>query len=165
MKYNYVIYYAHRSSYMYNLFFDGLPLEIQQDIYSIRLSNSLRNVYYHRVEKKIELQKMIMNIPVEHLTNTLFIPGTQHNQIYYDPFDIDVCTVARMALRILTSREFNKDCNAKYWWVTQLIRPIEIGLIIHEYDGGPNSHIYAMTEQLCGKLISKFGIRSLASVS
>ena len=155
---------AKRTSNMYNLFFDVLPDELQQYIYALRLDIQLGNLYYQRTGKKIELQQMIMKIPVEHLINTS-IPGTWNNQIYYDPFDINVCVVASMALYVLTSREFNKEASAKAWWVSQLIRPIEIGLVMRQYEGGPNSYIYNKTEELCNKLITKFNVKAITSLS
>lgn len=153
-----------RTSNMSNLFFDVLPDEIQQYIYALRLDIQLGNLYYQRTGKKIELQQMIMKIQVEHLINTT-IPGTWNNQIYYDPFDINVCVAASMALYVLTSREFNKDAPAKAWWVSQLIRPIEIGLLMNQYEGGPNAYIYNKTEELCHKLITKFNVRAISSWS
>ncbi len=149
---------------MYNLFFDILPDEIQEYIYALRLDIQLGNLYYQRTGKKIELQQMIMKIPVKHLTNTT-IPGTWNNQIYYDPFDINVCVVASMALYVLTSREFKKEASAKVWWISQLIRPIEIGILMNQYKGGVRSYIYNKTEELCNKLITKFNVRAISSLS
>ena len=162
MKCNYVIYCAHRTLKMSNLFFDVLPDELQQYIYALRLDIQLGNLYYQRTGKKIELQQMIMKIPVEYLNNTI-IPHTLIGQIYYDPFDITVCVAVSMAYHVLTTRETERE--GKVYWLANLFRPLEIGLIMYQYDGGPNSYIYNKTEELYKKLITKFNVRTLTSIS
>ena len=147
---------------MSNLFFDVLPGELQEYIYAVRLNIQLGNLYYQRTGKKIELQQMIMKIPVEYLNHTI-IPNTQLGQIYYNPFDITVCVAVSMAYHVLTTRETERE--GKIYWLVNLFRPIEIGLIMWQDVGGQNSYIYNKTEELYKKLITKFNVRTLTSIS
>ena len=69
-------------------------------------------------------------------------------------------------------RKFHKHQMEKSWTIEekgirlgQLIRPIERGLVMRQYEGGPNSYIYNKTEELCNKLITKFNVKAITSLS
>lgn len=147
---------------MSNLFFDVLPNELQEYIYALRLKNKLLKLYYQRVKKTMDCYELLLKLPVNYLYHSL-ITGTQIGQIYYDPFDINVWSLVSMANYVLTSRETNREAQKE--WLANLIRPLEIGLIMYHYDGGPNSYIYNKTEEIFNKLITKFNCRPLSSLS
>jgi len=129
---------------MTNLFYDILPDEIQENIYGIRLSSALRKNYYMRVAQKVAIQKIIMVYPVQRIESGIVI---------YDPYDPLLSGIVDKCSKILTKHD------DKHFWISYFIRPIERGLIAHQYQHGPNSYIYDKTEYACDMLLEKFEYR------
>jgi hypothetical protein len=109
---------------MANLFFDVLPEEIRQEIYGIRLSNALMRNYYRKYVQKIALAICVMKIEMNYDSN-LFVFG-QNSMPYFNPVHSNVRYLAERCSEVIT----NSD--DRIWWISQLIRPIEQGLIIQE---------------------------------
>tara|TARA_Y100000741_G_scaffold360292_1_gene342317 strand:- start:651 stop:1079 length:429 start_codon:yes stop_codon:yes gene_type:complete len=127
---------------MNNLFFN-LPEEIQNYIYSIRLNNPLNKLYNIRKAQKKAMKEIVMKLRPSY---------NLEMNIMYDPFNSQTAYISKKCLNILTNKD---DIN---WWIINLIRPIEKGLIFgYPYHYCPYSHNYVNTEYFCDKLIEKFG--------
>ena len=141
---------------MANLFFE-LPDEIREIIYGIRLSNILSKHYYKRVSQKISLGYFVLAL------NHKYNISNNHSLImYFDPNDSSVKYVMEKCNRIIT----NSD--DKIWWISQLIRPVERGLLIESatyydaifMDQEIITSNYIKTRIACDSLISKFGCKT-----
>jgi hypothetical protein len=146
---------------MMNLFFDVLPAEIRQEIYGIRLSDALMRNFYRRLAQKIALASSVMKIE---LSYNLSLYDTGHVSMpYFNPVNSNVRYLAERCSEVITD---SHDC---IWWISQLIRPIEEGLIIQEIIAaswpvelklGPFANEnYRRTEYAVDRLIEKFGCR------
>ena len=131
---------------MANLFFDVLPAEIRQVIYGIRLSNALTRNYYKRIAQKVALANFVIKL-LQH-------PGWGFNiRPYYDPANPIVRYISERCSVILT-----KNDDGFGFWIPQLIRPIEHGLINeHGNIGNPVNENYTRTEYAVDRLIEIFG--------
>ena len=143
---------------MANLFFDVLPDEIRQEIYGIRLSDALKRNYYRRVAQKVALAKIVMKTEMNY--DLVFYDLGQNSMPYFNPVNSNVRYLAERCSQVIT----NSD--DRIWWISQLIRPIEQGLIIQEIIGlsWPPEWPYAnenhrRTEYAVDHLIEKFGCR------
>lgn len=105
---------------MANLFFDVLPAEIRQEIYAIRLSDALIRNYYRRVAQKVALTQLVLKIQAYSFRIT-------YNDIDYgyNPNNNMVRYVMEKCSKVITSSD-DSD-----WWISNLIIPIQRGLIIH----------------------------------
>jgi len=146
---------------MANLFFDVLPAEIRQQIYGIRLSDGLKKNYYQRVAQKVALAKIVMKIEMDY--DLIFNDNGDISMTYFNPVNSNVRYLAERCSEVIT----NSD--DRIWWISQLIRPIEQGLIIQEilaasYPAelklGPFANEnYMRTEYAVDHLIKIFGCR------
>ena len=134
---------------MANLFFDVLPAEIRQEIYGIRLSDALMRNYYRRVAQKVALTQLVLKIQARS-------PQTTYNEIGYNgynPKNNMVRYVMEKCSKVITSSD-DSD-----WWISNLITPVEQGLIIHanldEHGqlGYSVNQNYVRTEYACDRLI------------
>ena len=139
---------------MANLFFDVLPAEIRQEIYGIRLSDALMRNYYRRVAQKVALTQLVLKIQARS-------PQTNYNEIGYNgynPKNNMVRYVMEKCSKVITKSD-DRD-----WWISNLIRPVEQGLIIHanldEHGqlGYPVNQNYVRTEYACDRLIDILGL-------
>ena len=135
---------------MANFFFDILPEEIRQEIYGIRLSNMLANIYYKRVAMKTSFAYLILKLKYNLNETTNYYP---HRGIYYNPKEHHVRYIMEKCNKIIS----NSD--DKIWWISQLIRPVELGLIIYANNYVHNDENYLRTEQACNNLIEKLHCR------
>ena len=124
---------------------DMIPYDIQEYIYGIRLSNAITKNHNMRTSYKLSCAQLLLNISPDY-----------NNEIctVYDPCDKRVCYIANKCANILSN---TKD--DRIWWITQLIRPIERGLIIykpHYNDKNAFSPTHDNTEYACDKLIDIF---------
>tara|TARA_B100000424_G_C22729280_1_gene395557 strand:+ start:225 stop:704 length:480 start_codon:yes stop_codon:yes gene_type:complete len=149
---------------MANLFFDLLPYEIRHEIYSIRLYNALARNYYKKVAQKFALAKIVLKLDMK--KNLIMYDFAQNSipyRLYFNPINSDVRYVVEKCCDIITTSD------DKVWWISQLIRPIEIGLIVQGFTGaswsnsGSWSYIeyenYIRTEYAVDRLIEIFGCR------
>ena len=147
---------------MANLFFDVLPDEIRQEIYGIRLSDALKRNYYRRVAQKVALAKIVMKTEMNY--DLSYPQAFQQNSMpYFNPVNSNVRYLAERCSQVIT----NSD--DRIWWISQLIRPIEQGLIIQEiiaaswppdFKLGPYANEnHRRTEYAVDHLIEKFGCR------
>ena len=146
---------------MANLFFDVLPAEIRQEIYGIRLSDALKKNYYRRVAQKIALACIVMKLEMDY--NLISYDNGDAYMQYFNPVNSNVRYLAEKCSEVIT----NSD--DRIWWISQLIRPIEQGLIIQEilnasYPAelklGPSANQnYRRTEYAVDRLIEIFGCR------
>ena len=134
---------------MMNLFFDVLPSDIRQEIYSIRLSDALIRNYYRRVAQKIALTQLVLKIKADS-------SQTSYNDIEnnrYNPNNNMVRYVTEKCSKIITSSD-DSD-----WWISNLIIPVQHGLTFHanldEHGqlGYPVNQNYVRTEYACNHLI------------
>ena len=149
---------------MTNLFFDVLPIEIQDYIYGLRLEKGLREIYYWRTKRKTDLHDQVRKHPYCRWNSTSIV-GSQFGQIYYDPFSKHTCALLLTALNVLTQREYIGQ--GRTFWISQILRPTELGLIIFAhfvYQDGPGRLKYKKTNELCNRLIAKFNVRSMNSL-
>ncbi len=117
-KIDYVFFfYILKQEAMVNLFFDLLPTEIRNEIYCIRLSNAVRKNYYRRLAKKVALARFVLKLEMSYDFGHHSIP-------YFNPINSDVRYVAERCSEFITSSD------DKVWWISQLIRRLEEGLII-----------------------------------
>ena len=121
---------------MTNLFFDILPYDIQKEIYGIRLSHALMRSYYRKVAQKVALAYLVLRL--QKLDSTSWGYGFQP---YYNPENPHVRYVIEKSCKIIT----NSD--DRLWWISQLIRPIEKGLLLL-------SNIYNVQSSHMGMFIS-----------
>lgn len=130
---------------MGNLFFDILPYEIQYYIYAIRLSNALASKYYSRIAQKMEFANIILKFQERGYS-------LHHNDdiIFYNPNNPLIAYVAHKSSILL------KKNDDPLWWISQLVIPLEQGLIIYSNNTSPISSTYAKTEYACDKLIQIF---------
>ena len=105
---------------MANLFFDLLPTEIRMEIYGIRLSYALKKNYHRRHAKKVALARFVLKLEMSFI---LYDFG-QHSIPYFNTNNFDVRYVAERCSKVITSSD------DRIWWISQLIRPLEEGLII-----------------------------------
>jgi hypothetical protein len=138
---------------MTNLFFDVLPQEIRYEIYAIRLNNALTNKYYKNISRKIALGYCVLKLQEAHhwglYLSSYFSP-------YYNPENPMVGYVMERCSKFIT----NSD--DRIWWISQLIRPIEVGLIIwgnYNTDPTVRDKNYMRTEYACDKLIKTLKCR------
>ena len=131
---------------MTNLFFDVIPREIREEIYGIRLSNALTRNYYRRVAQKVSLGYFVLKLQEYHRWVFNF-------HLYYNPDNPHVRYVVEKCSKII------KSSDDKIWWTSQLIRPIERGLIIQGNIDQSVSDNYMRNEYACDKLIDTFQIR------
>jgi hypothetical protein len=153
---------------MINLFFDVLPIEIREEIYGIRLSNALKKNYYRRCATKVALARILMKLEMSY--DFILYDSGRHSLPYLNPLNSNVRYVAERCSKVITS---SHDC---IWWIAQLIRPIEEGLIMKErliyYDSAFESiterdalkardakENYMRTEHVVDQLIELFGCR------
>ena len=149
---------------MTNLFFDVLPIEIQDYIYGLRLEKGLREIYYWRTKRKTDLHDQINRHPYRRRYSSSVV-GVQRGQIYYWPFDRNTCALVLTALNVLTQREYIGQ--GRSFWISQILRPTELGLILYAnevWQNGPGKEMYKKTNELCNKLITKFNVRSMNSL-
>lgn len=134
---------------MANLFFDVLPAEIRQEIYGIRLSDTLMRNYYRRVAQKVALTQLVLKIQARS-------PQTTYNEIGYNgynPKNNMVRYVMEKCSKVITSSD-DSD-----WWISNLITPVQRGLTIHAnldehgHLGYPVNQNYLLTEYACNHLI------------
>lgn len=138
---------------MANLFFDVLPTEIRQEIYGIRLSDALMRNYYRRVAQKVALTQLVLKIQAHS-------PQITYNAIGYNgynPKNNMVRYVMEKCSKVITNSD-DRD-----WWISNLITPVEQGLIIHanldehgQFDY-PDNKNYVRTEYACDRLIDILG--------
>tara|TARA_X000000368_G_C23035724_1_gene714496 strand:+ start:1101 stop:1559 length:459 start_codon:yes stop_codon:yes gene_type:complete len=142
---------------MSNLYFDILPYDIQKEIYGIRLSNALARTYYRKVAQKVALAYLVLRLQKLDSTGR----GYFHLQPYYNPECPRVRYVIEKSCKIIT----NSD--DRLWWISQLIRPIEKGLMLLSniysiqcsHMGIFISDNCARTEYACDQLINILGCR------
>ncbi len=133
---------------MFNLFFDLLPCEIRHYIYQIRLSNILIRTYYRRCTQKLALAYSVIL-----LRNTYNPYFHNHRYPYYlNPENKFLSYLIHKCSKIITKHD------DKVWWLSQLIRPVEHGLILH-YSASP-SYYYQRTQSACNQLLSIFHVSS-----
>lgn len=130
---------------MTNLFFDLLPYEIQHYIYAIRLSNALASKYYSRIAQKIEFANIILKFQQRNYSH-------HHNDniIFYNPNNPIISYIAHKSSILL------KKTDDQFWWISQLLIPLEQGLIIYSNNNSPISSTFAKTEYACDKLLQTF---------
>jgi hypothetical protein len=155
---------------MSNFFFDLLPVEIREEIYGIRLSNALKNNYYRRRAKKVALARILMKLDMSYDFVMYDLGFGEEIVPYFNPTNSNVRYLAERCGEVITNSD---DC---IWWIAQLIRPIEQGLImkarqIHSYlafESITDSHAmkvrdiienYRRTELVVDRLIELFGCR------
>lgn len=138
---------------MANLFFDVLPPEIREVIYGIRLSDALTRNYYRRVAQKVALGHLVLKIMRQYWTynyNHIGYPG-------YNPSDNMVRYVIEKCSKVITTSDDG------VWWISQLIRPIEQGLIIYANLNEDSNNVsrlndnYTRTEYAVDHLIETLG--------
>jgi hypothetical protein len=127
---------------MLNLFFDLLPSEIREEIYGIRLSDSLTRNYYRRVRMKVALAKFVLKLQNQNAGFNYHIGYSSYN-----PNSNIVRYITEKCSEVIT----NSD--DRIWWISQLIRPIERGLIIQENLSELVSENYIRTEYACDRMI------------
>lgn len=118
------LFFPPKQEVMANLFFDVLPAEIRQEIYGIRLSDALKRNYYRRVAQKVALAKIVMKTEMNY--DLIFYGVGQNSMPYFNPVNSNVRYLTERCSQVIT----NSD--DRIWWISQLIRPIEQGLIIQE---------------------------------
>jgi hypothetical protein len=158
-------FYILKQEAMANLFFDLLPTEIRKEIYGIRLSNAVRKNYYWRLAKKVALARFVLKLEMSY--DFILYDFGHHSIPYFNPINSDVRYVAERCSEFITSYD------DKVWWISQLIRPIEEGLIINSRIISPSSigtrlmtkkhhnaiENYKRTEYAVDQLIEIFGCR------
>lgn len=145
-----------QKEFMTNLFFDILPYDIQAKIYGIRLSHILTRTYYRKVAQKVALAYLVLRL--QQLDSTSWGYGFQP---YYNPESPKVRYVIEKSCKIIT----NSD--DQIWWTSQLIRPIEQGLMLvsniyniqYHHMGIFTSDNCSRTEYACDQLIDILGCR------
>ena len=128
---------------MVNLFFDIIPLDIQNLIYEFRLSHLLAKNYYRRIAKKVALAHFVLKLQKMHPTP----PGIV---LYYDPDDYKTRYIIERCCQVITKYD------DKVWWISQLIIPVEYGLIIFGNTYETASENYLRTLRAYNKLIEIF---------
>ena len=147
---------------MANLFFDVLPAEIRQEIYGIRLADALTRNYYRRVAQKVALFRIVMEMEWNYELE--FYDVGQNSVPYFIPIYSNVRYITERCSEVLISSD------DRIWWISQLIRSIEQGLIIQEIIAasapmlslklGPYANEnYRRTEYAVDRLIEIFGCR------
>lgn len=146
---------------MANLFFDVLPAEIREEIYGIRLSDALMRLYCRRLAQKIALASSVMKIEMNY--DLIFYDNGDASMPYFNPVNSNVRYLAERCSKVIT------DSDDRIWWMSQLIRPIEQGLIVQEIIAaswptelklGPSANEnYRRTEYAVDRLIEIFRCR------
>lgn len=136
---------------MANLFFDVLPTEIRQEIYGIRLSDALMRNYYRRIAQKVTLAQLVLKIQAQGLRITYHDIG--YNS--YNPENNMVRYVMEKCSKVITSYD---DMD---WWISNLITPVQRGLVIYYNFAQSSSHLhhpvnqnFVRTEYACNRLIN-----------
>lgn len=114
---------------MKNFFFDLLPIEIREVIYGIRLSNALKKNYCMRRAKKVALVRILMKLEMSY-DFILYQYGDDHSMPYFNPLNSNVRYVAERCSQVAAKA----DAVDHTFWISQLIRPLEQGLISKQQD-------------------------------
>lgn len=134
---------------MTNLFFDIIPHEIRTHILRIRLYNVLAKLYYTRVAQKLSLALIVLKLQHKHFHYPY--------HLYFNPHNSQLSFIATKCSYIITSYD------DKIWWLSQLIRPIESGLLhFHHFPTLTHSPIHFTRTLLAfRKLSHTFNITTL----
>ena len=119
---------------MVNYFFDNLPLEIIEYIYSLRLFYYLQKKYYAKIAQK----NVIINLTILNTFNRHYLSIIEKNIIenkdilierdyYFDPINKKNYFILKKISNILS---YTDDIN---WWKKMFINPLHNGLILREY--------------------------------
>ena len=112
---------------MKNFNFNVLPIEIRREIHGIRLSNALKKNYYRRRAKKFALIEILMKLEKSY-EFMLYQFGGDVSMPYFNPLNSNVRYVAERFSQVLTEADTDNDI----FWISQLITPLEQGLIIKQ---------------------------------
>ena len=118
---------------MVNYFFDKLPLEIIEYIYSLRLYNHLQKIYYTKISQKTA----IINLTINNNLNLHVLGVIEKNILesknkltlsdyYIDPIDKKNIFILKKISNILS---INDDIE---WWSRMFIDPLQNGIALRE---------------------------------